>query len=418
MKIEKDKNFEEERSYLINERNVDENLILELEKEAIKEVERKKQNGKKLKSKKLTEYQLILVYFYDKKSDILYFNNMLKYNAVNHVRGNVIHLFVGGIVLLLGLCSGVITQLKTAIPFGIYVALGGTLFFMVCCYKDLKYSMLDKKSWFDSFFKPYLISLKIMPLIYFLCFIFYLIFQLYIWAVYFEVYGGEGIIVPSSYLYLIYFTITLIKLFLNIMQIDIVLFILTILFPLILGTITDSNWTLAALFINLIYLLISKDIWRLQAGRTEPHLRYNLDDEVIKNNIYRSKVLISVMSIIVYLIFKLLNVVEDFIGGSIYLKIILKLTDTHMPKDVFILTLYSGLDKIIVLMILFLTIIIANSIIGDCVKKKYLDPTVDLIVNSIEKQIYKETETNKTEELTKKLGDWKKASKRNHRKKK
>ena len=69
-------------------------------------------------------------------------------------------------------------------------------------------------------------------------------------------------------------------------------------------------------------------------------------------------------------------------------------------------------------MILFLTIIIANSIIGDCVKKKYLDPTVDLIVNSIEKQIYKETETNKTEELTKKLNDWKKASKRNHRKKK
>lgn len=41
MKIEKDKNFEEERSYLINERNVDEDLILELEKEAIKEVERK-----------------------------------------------------------------------------------------------------------------------------------------------------------------------------------------------------------------------------------------------------------------------------------------------------------------------------------------------------------------------------------------
>lgn len=266
MEIEKDKNFEEERSYLINERNVDENLILELEKEAIKEVERKKQNGKKLKSKKLTEYQLILVYFYDKKSDILYFNNMLKYNAVNHVRGNVIHLFVGGIVLLLGLCSGVITQLKTAIPFGIYVALGGTLFFMVCCYKDLKYSMLDKKSWFDSFFKPYLISLKIMPLIYFLCFIFYLIFQLYMWAVYFEVYGGEGIIVPSSYLYLIYFTITLIKLFLNIMQIDIVLFILTILFLLILGTIKADNWNLAALFITLIYLLISKDIWRLQPG--------------------------------------------------------------------------------------------------------------------------------------------------------
>lgn len=417
MKIEKDKNFEEERSYLINERNVDEDLILELEKEAIKEVERKEQNGKKLKSKKLTEYQLILVYFYDKKSDILYFNNMLKYNAVNHVRGNVIHLFVGGIVLLLGLCSGVITQLKTAIPFGIYVALGGTLFFMVCCYKDLKYSMLDKKSWFDSFFKPYLISLKIMPLIYFLCFIFYLIFQLYMWAVYFEVYGGEGIIVPSSYLYLIYFTITLIKLFLNIMQIDIVLFILTILFPLILGTITDSNWTLAALFINLIYLLISKDIWRLQAGRTEPHLRYNLDDEVIKNNIYRSKVLISVMSIIVYLIFKVLNVVDCFVGGSISLKLFNLVSPTSL-EDTFISTLYSGLDKIIVLMILFLTIIIANSIIGDCVKKKYLDPTVDLIVNSIEKQIYKETETNKTEELTKKLDDWKKASKRKHRKKK
>ena len=46
MKIEKDKNFEEERSYLINERNVDEDLILELEKEAIKEVERKEQARK------------------------------------------------------------------------------------------------------------------------------------------------------------------------------------------------------------------------------------------------------------------------------------------------------------------------------------------------------------------------------------
>lgn len=46
MEIEKEKNFEEERSYLINERNVDENLILELEKEAIKEVERKKQGRK------------------------------------------------------------------------------------------------------------------------------------------------------------------------------------------------------------------------------------------------------------------------------------------------------------------------------------------------------------------------------------
>ncbi|WAW97843.1 hypothetical protein OIY87_06890 [Streptococcus gallolyticus] len=195
------------------------------------------------------------------------------------------------------------------------------------------------------------------------------------------------------------------------------LFILTILFPLILGTITDSNWTLAALFINLIYLLISKDIWRLQAGRTEPHLRYNLDDEVIKNNIYRSKVLISVMSIIVYLIFKVLNVVDCFIGGSISLKLFNLVSPTSL-EDTFISTLYSGLDKIIVLMILFLTIIIANSIIGDCVKKKYLDPTVDLIVNSIEKQIYKETETNKTEELTKKLNDWEKASKRNHRKKK
>lgn len=38
-------------------------------------------------------------------------------------------------------------------------------------------------------------------------------------------------------------------------------------------------------------------------------------------------------------------------------------------------------------------------------------PTIDLIVNSIEKQIYKETETNKTEELTKKLDDWKKQAK-------
>ncbi|KXU03581.1 hypothetical protein SGADD03_02138 [Streptococcus gallolyticus] len=85
-----------------------------------------------------------------------------------------------------------------------------------------------------------------------------------------------------------------------------------------------------------------------------------------------------------------------------------------MPKDIFILTLYSGLDKIFTLVIL----ISISASIGEHMKKKYLAPTIEAIVNSIEKQIYKETETNKTEELTKKLDDWKKASKRNHRKKK
>lgn len=424
MKIEKEENFEEERSYLINERNVDENLILELEKEVIKEVERKEQARKinlfntRHSKKILDNYKLVLVYFYDRKSDTLYFRNVVKYDAVNYTRSNVIHLFVGGIVLLLGLYSrlhsGDIKQLKIVIFLGIYVVLSGALFFIVHCYKDLKYSKLDRKNWFDGFLKPSLVFTRLAYLGYSLCFIFYLVFQLYIWVVYFEVYNGKGIIGFAFYLYLIYFAIILIKLFLNIMQMDIVLAILTVLFPLILGTITDKNWNLAALFITLIYLLISKDIWRLQAGRTEPHLRYNLDDEVIKNNIYRSKVLISVMSIIVYLIFKLLNVVEDFIGGSIYLKIILKLTDTHMPKDIFILTLYSGLDKIFILMIL----ISISAIIGDRMKKKYLAPTIEAIVNSIEKQIYKETETNEAEELTKKLDDWKKASKRNHRKKK
>lgn len=415
MKIVKDRNFEEERSYLINERNVDEDLILELEKEAIKEGEAKKQNGKKSKSTRLNDYKLVLVYSYDKKEDALHFKNVVKYDAVNYKwTASLLHLVVWLSVLFLGLYSSDITKLKTAIPLDIYIVLSGVLFFIVCCYKDLKYSKLDRKNWFDGFFKSSLVFTRLGYLGYSLYFIFYLVFQLYIWAVYFEVYDGKGVIRFFVYLYLIYFVITLIKLCLNIMQMDIVLAILTVLFPLILGTIKDNDWTLAALFISLVYLLISKDIWRLQPGRTDPHLRYNLDDEVIKNNIYRSKVLISVMSIIVYLIFKLLNVVERFIGGSIYLKIIHKLTGADMPKNVFILTLYSGLDKIFILMIL----ISISASIGEHMKKKYLDPTIEAIVNSIEKQIYKETETNETEELTKKLDDWKKASRRNHRKKK
>ena len=48
---------------------------------------------------------------------------------------------------------------------------------------------------------------------------------------------------------------------------------------------------------------------------------------------------------------------------------------------------------------------------GKNLKQWIVFPTIDLIVNSIEKQIYKETETNKTEELTKKLDDWKKQAK-------
>lgn len=95
MKIEKEENFEEERSYLINERNVDENLILELEKEVIKEVERKEQARKinlfntRHSKKILDNYKLVLVYFYDRKSDTLYFRNVVKYDAVNYTRSNV-----------------------------------------------------------------------------------------------------------------------------------------------------------------------------------------------------------------------------------------------------------------------------------------------------------------------------------------
>lgn len=55
---------------------------------------------------------------------------------------------------------------------------------------------------------------------------------------------------------------------------------------------------------------------------------------------------------------------------------------------------------------------------GKNLKHWIVSQTIDLIVNSIEKQIYKETEINEAEELTKKLDNWKKASKRNHRKKK
>ena len=137
MKIEKEENFEEERSYLINERNVDENLILELEKEVIKEVERKEQARKinlfntRHSKKILDNYKLVLVYFYDRKSDTLYFRNVVKYDAVNYTRSNVIHLFVGGIVLLLGLYSrlhsGDIKQLKIVIFLGIYVVLSLSL---------------------------------------------------------------------------------------------------------------------------------------------------------------------------------------------------------------------------------------------------------------------------------------------------
>ena len=418
MKIEKDKNFEEERSYLINERNVDEDLILELEKEAIKEVERKEQarkinrfNTRHSKTKILDNYKLVLVYSYDRKSNTLCFENVVKYDAVNYKWTTILlHL----LVWLSAFLIGCLYSNKVCAVFVRYMMLSIILACIIWRYKGIKYSKLDRKNWLDGFFKPSLVSTRLAYLGYALCFIFYLAFQLYIWAVYFEDYDGKGIIGFAFYLYLIYFAITLIKLFLNIMQLDIVLVTLTVLFPLILGTITDENWNLAALFITLIYLLISKDIWRLQPGRTNPHLRYNLDDEVIKNNIYRSKVLISVMSIIVYLIFKLLNVLDDFIGGGIYLKIILKLMDVHMPKDIFILTLYSGLDKIFTLVIL----ISISASIGEHMKKKYLAPTIEAIVNSIEKQIYKETETNKTEELTKKLDDWKKASKRNHRKKK
>lgn len=262
MKIEKDKNFEEERSYLINERNVDEDLILELEKEAIKEVERKKQgrkinrfNTRHSKTRILDNYKLVLVYFYDRKSDTLYFRNVVKYDAVNYKWITILlHLVVWLSAFLIGYYNKVCAALV------IYTTLSIILTCIICCYKGIKYSKIDRKNWFDGLFKSSLFFTRLGYFGYSLCFIFYLAFQLYIWAVYFEAYDGKGIIGFSFYLYLIYFTVTLIKLFLNIIQMDIVLAILTVLFPLILGTITDENWNLAALFITLIYLLISKDI--------------------------------------------------------------------------------------------------------------------------------------------------------------
>lgn len=434
MKIEKDKNFEEERSYLINERNVDEDLILELEKEAIREVERKKQ-GRKInlfntrRSKKILDnYKLVLVSSYDKKEDALYFRNVVKYDAVNYKWITILlHLVVCISVLLLGFfyCRGITQKLVQSKFFNllrvnvILSSISLACIFIIYFCKQFKYNKLDKRSWFDNSFNPYLAfwGRRLIGLLLFT----YLMMQFY-WVSYLNYNRKDTTILLSCFylIYLIYFIVNLVKSILDMLQMDIVALTLFVGFPLILGTIKADNWNLAALFIALIYLLISKDIWRLQPGRTNPHLRYNLDDEVIKNNIYRSKVLISVMSIIVY---SLVKIRQNFLNeNSIIFSVLSEENRKLYEDDIFSKTLFLGGDFFIVAFIGLLIVSILNFIIsksqGKNLKHWIVSPTIDLIVNSIEKQIYKETEINEAEELTKKLDDWKKASKRNHRKKK
>ena len=76
----------------------------------------------------------------------------------------------------------------------------------------------------------------------------------------------------------------------------------------------------------------------MQPGRTNPHLRYNLDDEVIKNNIYRSKVLISVMSIIVY---SLVKIRQNFLNeNSIIFSVLSEENRKLYEDDIFSKTLF------------------------------------------------------------------------------
>lgn len=428
MNIEKTKKFKEEKDYLVSERNIEEGLILELEKEVIKKVKwgriRKVKffkNGH-TEARILDEYKLVLVYYYDKKSDTLYFENIVKYDAVNYkwfMLSILIHFVVYIVVLFKAFTQKSVRLIPSKMMIGINVILGIILvacMLIVCHCKKFKYNKLDKRSWFDNSFNPYLsfLSGRLFGALLF----FYITLQS--WLVLYSYYSVKHVaFIPlcAYLLYSIYFILNLVKSILDMMQMDIVALALFIGLPLILGTITDDNWNLAALFITLLYLLISKDIWRLQAGRTEPHLRYNLDDEVIKNNIYRSKVLISVMSIIVYILVKIRK--NFFNENSMVYSMLPKEIHKLYKIDIFSKKLFLGIDFFAIIFVGLIIVHALNFIIsksrGKTLEQWIISPTIAFIVNSIEKQIYKGARINETEELLKKPGSLKKAGKRNHR---
>ena len=139
-----------------------------------------------------------------------------------------------------------------------------------------------------------------------------------------------------------------------------------------LGIITKENWVLVTLFLAIISLIISKDVWRISEDKVNPlsgAYDTNANNDIVDRNVYILKLIIGSSSLILYSIISMLGdktIILDF-----YNKI--SIPAARVCKSSFPGIIFIGFDRVIIILFCYAIIHFINSICKIFCKHSLID---------------------------------------------
>ena len=163
-------------------------------------------------------------------------------------------------------------------------------------------------------------------------------------------------------------------------------FVAMVLFSILIGGLRSTNWAAITALIAIIGLLFSDEIWKINPNYENPlegRYKSKSNKKIVERNIFKYKLILSIISLILFVTLKLLEQIQSPLIGR------LLLGEQVKKLNAIGSIMYEGLDRIAIAFLLF----IAYLVIVEFRKRKITEgkefekPIVDSIVKFIYKDL-------------------------------
>ncbi len=350
--------------------------------------------------------KILLEFFYDRKNDKLYLNNIYifdkKLSKSNDNKLINLHFFVFLLPLFMigyryciykdNLLNSERFGLKFFYGLCFYIFLGALFFYFKKKLLLENEYKLKKISFFDSlniykYTSNYRRKTALIALLFFSTQ--FIIVNIIPRAEYSYI---DSIIILLLTLFIdLYYIINLFISFFSVTGANITFLALCLTLTFFLGIIKKDNWVLVTLSLALISLIISKDIWRISEDKVNPlnGVHDTKDNEdIVDRNIYILKLIIGSSSMILY------SIISMFGDNTIFLDLFNKISipTNRVCKNSFTGIIFIGLDRVFVIFISYLALQIINGIFKKVRKHSLIDVLkgrMNSVINKISSLVYR-----------------------------
>ena len=331
------------------------------------------------------DQKILLEFFYDKKNDKLFLNSIYIFDKKLSKKNDKILLVLHSFVFLLPIGYSIYLYHKEKLPndkelekkllyiFGSYSLLG-----IIFLYRKIKLHLkneykLRKISFFESlnmsqYTTNYSSVTGLISLLFFSTQ--FLLVNLLAMKKYPDI--NFNIILLLTIFIDLYCLINLLISFLVTTGANFTFLVLCLALTLFLGIITRDNWVLVTLFLAIISIIISKDIWRISEDRVNPlggaH-DTSANNDIVDRNVYVLKLILGSSSLILYSIISILGdntIILDFYNKN-------SISAARICKNSFPGIIFIGFDRVLFMLFCYVFIHLINVIYKIFCKRSLID---------------------------------------------